>query len=62
MTIPTLIKNIQDAEFKSAWKKEFSVLANATTRVMTDNGGTMEKMFVLLWIKFVSGMLIPTTI
>lgn len=42
ITIPTLMNNTQEAEFKSAWKKEFSVLANATTRVMTDNGGTME--------------------
>lgn len=42
MTIPTLMKNIQDTQYKQAWKKEFSVLYNATMRIMNDNGGTME--------------------
>lgn len=42
MTIPTLMNNIQDYQLKQAWKKEFSVLSNATTRVINDNGGTME--------------------
>lgn len=39
MTIPTLIKNTQDSEFKSAWKKAFSELSQADQQIITDNGG-----------------------
>lgn len=38
ITIPTLIKNTQDAEFKSAWKKEYSALTQATVSYLQDNG------------------------
>jgi len=41
-TIPTLMKNTQDAEFKSAWKKQYSTFANATQTVLNDNGGNIS--------------------
>lgn len=40
MTIPTLMKNTQDAELKSAWKKAYSVISQASLNVKNDNGGT----------------------
>lgn len=44
-TIPTLIKNTQDAEFKSALQKEVSVLSQATMQMASDNGGTLQGLF-----------------
>lgn len=38
MTIPILIQNTQNAEFKAGWKKDYSVLANATQQIMQDYG------------------------
>lgn len=40
MTIPTLMKNTQDLELKSAWKKAYSTIAQASLSVKNDNGGT----------------------
>lgn len=40
MTIPTLMKNTQDIELKSAWKKAYSAFAQAAISVKNDNGGT----------------------
>lgn len=40
MTIPTLMKNTQDIELKSAWKKAYSVFSQAAINVKNDNGGT----------------------
>lgn len=37
MTIPTLMNNIQDAQFKSVWKKEYSALAQAAQRYVQEN-------------------------
>lgn len=42
MTIPTLINNAQDAQFKSAWKKEYSVISQAIQKMTTDNGGSLN--------------------
>lgn len=42
MTIPVLMNNIQDAEFKGAWKKDFSVLENATQQIMQDYGNNIS--------------------
>lgn len=41
MTIPSLMNTIQDSQYKQAWKKEYSALSNATTRVINDNGGSV---------------------
>lgn len=37
MTIPTLINSTQDAEFKAAWKKEYSVVNQAFTSALSNN-------------------------
>jgi len=41
LTIPDLIANIQEQQYKSAWKKNFAVLSQATINIKEDNGGTM---------------------
>lgn len=42
MTIPTLMQNIQDNEFKNKLKKEYSVISEAYQLLKTDSGGTFE--------------------
>lgn len=37
MTIPILMNNIQNAHFKTAWKKQYSVLSQAAQRYLQDN-------------------------
>lgn len=39
MTIPTLIRNTQDAEIKTAWKKAYSEASQAWTKAIQENGG-----------------------
>lgn len=39
LTIPTLMNNIQDNEFKNKLKKEYSVLAQAQQLIAQENGG-----------------------
>lgn len=41
LTIPTLINSVQDNQYKSAWKKNFSILSQATLKMVDDNGGTL---------------------
>lgn len=45
MTIPTLLKNTQDAELKNAWKREYSIVEQATAQLRNDNGGTLTGLF-----------------
>lgn len=42
MTIPTLMQKTQDAEFKTAWKKEFSVFSQANLNLVNENAGTLK--------------------
>lgn len=42
MTIPTLMNNVQDMQLKIAWKKEYSVLSNAFSLVLQENGGNIK--------------------
>lgn len=37
LTIPTLIQKISDNQYKTAWKKEFSSIAQATTMIIASN-------------------------
>lgn len=41
MTIPVLMNNFQDAELKTALKKEYSVLSQAVTSIISDHGGSL---------------------
>lgn len=45
LTIPSLMRDIQDAELKSAWKKSYSTVLQATARLRDDNGGTLTGVF-----------------
>jgi len=47
MTIPTLMRNTQDAEFRSALQKEVSVISQATAMIAQDNGGSLKGVFQL---------------
>ena len=40
-TIPIIISATQDAELKTAWKKAYSDLSQATSLIKNDNGGTL---------------------
>jgi len=45
MTIPSLLRNTNNAELKAAWKKEYSVLTSAISLVMNDNSGNIKGMY-----------------
>lgn len=42
LTIPTLLEDIQDTQFKSAWKKEYSTIYQAVSSIVDDNGGDIS--------------------
>lgn len=42
MTIPTLMASVQDSQHKASWKKSYSAIANATNRVISENGGSFK--------------------
>lgn len=42
MTIPPLVKDIQDTQYKAALKKNFSIFSQAYIKIATDNGGSFE--------------------
>jgi hypothetical protein len=42
IVIPDLIADTQQAEYKTAWKKAYADLSQATLKIITDNGGTMK--------------------
>ncbi len=39
MTIPSLMNNVQDKQYKTALKKTYSVISNATNQLQYDEGG-----------------------
>lgn len=41
LTVPSLITNIQENQTKTALKKAYSVISQATAKIKDDNGGTM---------------------
>src|SRR5574344_413267 len=47
MTIPTLMENIQENEYKQAWKKEYSIINSAYEKMKADNGGDLSDYFTL---------------
>jgi type II secretory pathway pseudopilin PulG len=42
LVIPAIIQDTQDAELKTAWKKQYGVLTQATAMVLSDNGGSLK--------------------
>lgn len=45
ITIPALINSTQQREIITAWKKEYSMLSQATNQIIYDNGGTIKGVF-----------------
>lgn len=45
MTIPSLISNAESKEFKSAWKKSFSVISNANKSFATNSGDSISGLY-----------------
>lgn len=45
LTLPTLIKNIQDAQFKNAAKEAFSKASQAVQQIKIDNGGDLSSYY-----------------
>lgn len=41
LVIPALLQNTQDQEFKTAWKKAYSEIAQATQYLLMDNGNNL---------------------
>ena len=42
ITIPALIQNTQNAQLKTAWKKDYSIIAQAQLMAMNDNAGDIN--------------------
>lgn len=42
--VPNLINDARDAELKTAWKKAYAEIAQATKKIMMDNGGTIKNL------------------
>ncbi len=45
MTIPTLMKNTQDVEFRAAMKKNYSIFSGLYSRIQLDSGGNFADAF-----------------
>lgn len=45
ITIPIMLNNIKDIQYKSAWKKAYSVLNQATINIVNNNGGNLKGLF-----------------
>jgi len=45
LTIPTLLQNTNQAEFKAALKKDYGILAQVGIQVANDNGGNLSDAF-----------------
>lgn len=46
LTIPELILNVQGTQYKAGWKKAYSTLANATSSIVSDQGGSLINLMV----------------
>lgn len=45
LTIPTLMKKTNDLEYRTAWKKAYATISQATLRIQNDNNGTLENIY-----------------
>lgn len=44
ITIPTLMNNVSDMQYKAAWKKNFANISNATNMIKSDNWGSLKSL------------------
>lgn len=62
ITLPPLVRNIQDAQYKAAAKKAFTVISQAVTQMRQDEGGTlvqyhqMQHAFEPIFITYLKGV------
>ena len=45
MTIPNLVQDVQDAQFKTAWKKTLADFSQVSKRFASESGGDLSGMF-----------------
>jgi type II secretory pathway pseudopilin PulG len=45
MTVPTLVQDIQDTQYKTAWKKTYTDMNQVTQRILLDNAGSIKGLF-----------------
>lgn len=45
LTIPSLIKDSQTSYLRTSWRHEYSLLSQATQRIVTENGGSLQGLF-----------------
>ena len=45
MTIPILMQNIGEQQYKSAWKNTYAAVVSAATLIANDNSGTLKDVF-----------------
>lgn len=45
LTVPAILADIKNKEFKSAWKKAYSDLSQATTYILNENSGSLVNVF-----------------
>lgn len=45
LTIPTVMNDIQDSQYRAAFKKEFSAISQAMSAMRADNGGSLMGIF-----------------
>ena len=45
LTIPTLLQKTNDAELKTAWKRDFAILSSAFLQLTNDKGGTIKGLY-----------------
>lgn len=45
LTIPALVKSTSEAEYKAAWKKQYSMLSQALIQYNNENGGSISNLF-----------------
>jgi len=48
LTVPSLARQYEKIQFRTAFKKQYSTIAQATARLMADNGGTMNGILTYL--------------
>ena len=46
LTIPQLMANIQENQYKASWRKAFGEIEQTSTLIATDNNGTLKGLFV----------------
>ena len=49
LVIPPMVTNIQDMQFKAAFKEAYSILSQATSQLVNDNSGNLKNLQCASW-------------